>query len=181
MTIAITTQARPYAKAAFEYALEQDDLVAWSNMLQVASMIASDKRVQDLLTNPRVLPQQLLSLFSEICGETIDEPRKNLLRLLVNKRRLNLLPEIANIFLMLQAERDQTVTVEMLSAFPLTDDQRNRFQQVLSKRLNRKVSLDCRIDESLMGGLVVRAKSLDLVIDGSVRGKLVEMAGELVE
>lgn len=180
MTIINTTYARPYAKAAFEYALTNNDIAAWSQMLQAASMIASDHRVKALLIDPNVTQEEIFSLFNDICGALVNDARRNFLQLLVSRRRLNVLPEIATLFKRFQAEHEQTVVVDVISFSELTDEQTDQLRRSLSQRLNRNVTLTCRVDEELLGGAIVRARDLDLVIDGSVRSQLVSMANEIV-
>ena len=86
------TIARPYAKAAFEYAREQNALGRWSDTLATASSVVADERVSKLLSSPRVTPQQLVDLIAEIAGKGssngLDESSKNFLNTLAQNRRL---------------------------------------------------------------------------------------------
>ena len=88
-----------------------------------------------------------------------------------------LLPDICIEFEKLRAEQEKTVTVTVKSFAPLTPEQELQLVKSLSQRLQRHVMLDTSIDASLLGGAVIRAG--DLVIDGSLRGKLIKLGTDL--
>ena len=81
-----------------------------------------------------------------------------------------MLPEIAQGFEQLRADAERTLEATVVSASPLDDNERAALAQALKRRLDREVTLQCETDPRLIGGAVIRAG--DLVIDGSVRGKL---------
>ena len=90
--------------------------------------------------------------------------------MLAANRRLGQLPEIAALFEIERSKAEGAVQAEMVSAYPATEAQQAEVIASLSRRLGRDVTLTCTTDASLLGGAIVRAG--DLVIDGSVRGKL---------
>lgn len=171
------TIARPYARAAFEYASANKAFGRWSELLATASAVVADERMERLLTNPRVTPEQLVGLIADIAGASADEHGRNFLNMLAQNRRLGLLPEIAAIFEVLRAEVENIADVQITSAIALTDAQRERLAAALKKRLQRAVRLHCDVDASLIGGAIVR--SGDLVIDGSLKAGLERLAGEI--
>jgi len=172
-----STIARPYAKAAFEEARDQQRLSPWSQALRTAAAVTSDPRVEQLLGNPRVTPEELATLVIEIAGAELDEPGRNFVRTLAANRRLALLPEISARFDELKSEAEGMVDVTVTSAAPLDDSQRGKLAAALQRRLGRSVRLQCATDPALIGGAVLRAG--DLVIDGSLRGRLERIAYEL--
>lgn len=172
------TIARPYAKAAFESAREHNAFDRWSSVLAVGAALVSDERVQTLLTNPRVRPADLIDLIAEAAGGELDQHVRNFLATLADNRRLGFLPEIAAMFERLRAEVENVADVELVSAIELTEAQRQRFIDALSKRLGRKVRLHCSVDPSLIGGAIVR--SGDFVIDGSLKARLERLASAMV-
>lgn len=172
------TIARPYAKAAFEYAREHNAFERWSQALAGASAIVADERVAGLLTNPRVPPAQLLALIADALGGALDEHSRNFLATLADNRRLGLLPQIAAMFEGLRAEAENVADVQVVSAVELNDAQRRRLADALHKRLKRTVRLHCEVDSSLIGGAVVRVG--DFVIDGSLKGRLERLASAMV-
>lgn len=84
--------------------------------------------------------------------------------------RLSTLPEVLSQFIQLRAVLESTVDVEVTSAIELTKQQLANISAAMEKRLSRKVKLNCKIDKSVIAGMIIRAG--DLVIDGSVRGRL---------
>ena len=172
-----STIARPYAKAAFADARAHGRLAAWSEALRLAAQVVRDERVQALLGNPGVTPAQLAQLVSDIAGGGLDEDGRNFVRTLAENRRLAVLPEIAALFDELKDREEGVVDVRVTSAAPLPERQRDELAAALQRRLRRQIRLHCETDPQLIGGAVLRAG--DLVIDGSLRERLVALAYEL--
>lgn len=172
-----STIARPYAKAAFEAARDRGRLGPWSEALRVAAAVISDARVAPLLDNPRVTPEELAKLVVEVAGARLDDEGRNFVRTLADNHRLVVLPQIATLFDELKAEEEGVVDVTVTSAAPLDDSQRGSLVTALERRLKRSVRLQCETDAALIGGAVLRAG--DMVIDGSLRGKLERIAYQL--
>lgn len=171
------TIARPYAKALFELALEQKKLGAWSKALALLAAVASDERVKKLLVSPHVTPAELADLLIGIAGDALDEQGRNSIRVLAASRRLGFLPEIAALFEKLKAQAENTADVTVISATPLNDEQKRQYSAAMQKRLKRDVRLHCEVDPTLLGGAILRAD--DLVIDGSLRGRLERLTAEV--
>ena len=170
MTGNFTSIARPYAMAAFEYALAKNALAEWEELLQTAATLAEDPMMSQFMANPGVNQEQLTQLFFDVLNSELDTEKKNFLSLLAENKRFAVLPAIAEQFKLRRAVQEKKTTVEVISAVELTAEQQQRLVQALTKRLNLAVTLNCTIDPSLLGGVVVRVG--DKVIDGSVRGKL---------
>ena len=164
------TVTRPYARAAFEAAQAKHQLAAWSRALAAAAAGVGEPAVQTLLGSPKLPKQQLAQIFIELVGQELGDRGANFIRLLAENRRLGLLPEIAQGFEQLRADAERTLEAIVVSASPLDDNERAALAQALKQRLDREVTLQCETDPRLIGGAVIRAG--DLVIDGSVRGKL---------
>ncbi len=171
------TIARPYARAAFAYAREHNALARWSQWLSAAASLVQDGRVAALLVSPKVSPQELSSLVGDGSGVGDDTGSKNFIATLAENRRLRVLPEIAAMYEMLRAEVENVADVQVTSAVPLDDAQRQRMMAALKIRLKRDVRLHCDVDASLVGGAIVQ--SGDLIIDGSLKGRLDRLAAEL--
>jgi len=172
------TIARPYARAAFAHAGEAGDFAAWSKLLGAAAAAVADPRVARLLSHPLVTDDQLVELLAEVAGKAAGEGGRNFLRALAENRRLGLLPEIAAQFEILRAEVENVVDVEVIAAREIAAPQQQRLTEALKRRLGREVRLHTRIDDTLIGGAVVRAG--DLVIDGSLKGRLARLGSALV-
>lgn len=170
----LNTVARPYTKAAFEYAREKGSLDQWSTQLSVAAQAVQDSRMARVLSNPALTAEQKADTLISVCEEQIDDAGKNFVHLLAENRRLALLPEIAAQFEILKANLEKKVDVDLTTAFALDDAQQEKLAKALSSKLGREVKLTSRVDKSIIGGVVVRSD--DLVIDGSVRARLAKLA-----
>ena len=171
------TVARPYAKAAFAQARADSRLGQWSGALGRAALVVADSRVRALFGSPKVSAQQLGGLVADIAGDDLDQNGRNFIQMLAENGRLAFLPEIAQLFDSLKADLERVVDVSITSAAPMADNERAQLVSALEKRFDRKVQLEALVDESLIGGAVVRAG--DLTIDGSVKARLVRLAHDL--
>ncbi len=171
------TIARPYAKAAFEYARDANAIARWSQGLELAAEIVEDPRIAALIHDPRLTVDELAGLIGEVAGEQLDTGMRNFVRVLAENRRLPLLPEIAAHYEAERALVENTVDVEVVSAVPLSAAQADKLRQALNTRLKRRVRMQNSVDATLLGGAVIRAG--DLVIDGSLKGRLERLGTEL--
>lgn len=169
--------ARPYARATFTLAREAGDLAGWSERLALLAAVAGDARVAERLRAPRLTRAERGRLILDICGEHLDEGARNLVRLLAENGRLPLLAEIAAQFEALRAQAEGRLDAHVTSARELTQSQQDAIAESLRRRLEREIRLHCEVDESLIGGAVIRAG--DLVIDGSLKGRLQRLASRL--
>lgn len=166
----VATIARPYARAAFEFAQDARALPRWGELLDVAAAVAAEPAFDALIGNPKVTPAALADLVLGIAGDKADGHGRNFVQLLAQNQRLALLPEIARQYALLRAAAENTVDVEITSAMALTPEETEKFARALTRRLNRVVRLQPRVDASLIGGAIVR--SGDFVLDGSLKGRL---------
>jgi F-type H+-transporting ATPase subunit delta len=173
------TIARPYAKAAFEYARDAKALAAWSQGLALAAQVAADPRVAQLIKNPKLTAADHASLINEVAGDRLAPGVGNFVRVLAENHRLALLPEVAAHFEFLRSQAENTVDVEVVSAVPLDAAQTEKLKQALDKRLKASVRMTNTVDAGLVGGAVIRAG--DLVIDGSLKGRLERLRTELTD
>jgi F-type H+-transporting ATPase subunit delta len=180
------TVARPYAEAAFELAREQEKLDTWGEALALVAELTADGRVAKFLANPRLTDEQRLAfltgLIASAGGEDsvlagLDRYGANFLKLLVENERVYALPEIAEHYDALKDAIENTVEVTVTSATELSAEQKRSIVAALKERLGREVQLDTALDESLIGGAVIRAG--DVVIDGSLRSRLTGLANAL--
>jgi len=171
------TIARPYARAAFAYARESKGFDAWSKLLGSAAAGAEDERVARLIGNPHVTGEELVDLLGGFSKKAGGEGGRNFLKALAENRRLALLPQIAAQFEELRADIEGVVDVEVIAAREIAAPQKKKLEAALAKRLGREVRMHTRIDETLIGGAIVRAG--DLVIDGSLKGRIERLGSAL--
>ncbi len=172
-----TTIARPYAQATLALAKEQNALQQWSDMLQFASAVAADEDMAALIDSPKLSSEQLAGLFLDICGDKLNEHGKNMIRVLAENDRLDVLAEITELFEIERAQSEGTIEAQVISAVELSDAQKSGITESLKKRLGRDVTLNCSVNAAIVGGAIIRAG--DVVIDGSVTGKLDKLATAL--
>jgi F-type H+-transporting ATPase subunit delta len=171
------TVARPYAQAAFKYANAQQALKDWSDMLSLLAAVASDADMQQLIDSPHLTEARLADLFIEIAADRINSNGANFIRVLASNGRLKLLPEIAALYEIQRRDAEGRIQAELVTAFPASESQQAGVIASLRKRLGRDVELSCSTDAGLLGGAIIRAG--DLVIDGSIRGKLERLGAAL--
>ncbi|HDY9614905.1 TPA: F0F1 ATP synthase subunit delta [Shigella flexneri] len=170
------TVARPYAKAAFDFAVEHQSVERWQDMLTFAAEVTKNEQMAELLSGA-LAPETLAESFIAVCGEQLDENGQNLIRVMAENGRLNALPDVLEQFIHLRAVSEATAEVDAISAAALSEQQLAKISAAMEKRLSRKVKLNCKIDKSVMAGVIIR--SGDMVIDGSVRGRLERLADVL--
>lgn len=169
----LTTAARPYARAVFEAAEKSDGLAKWSDALAFMGGVASNEEVKLLLANPTMAKEAGADAFLKLCDEKLDEKAQNLVIILAENNRLSLLPEISVIYESLKDAAEGSIEALVKSARALTKAEEGSISKALKKRLGRDVKLNVSVDKSLLGGAIIRAG--DLVIDGSLEGRLKKM------
>lgn len=195
----LSTLARPYAKAAFDYAKEHHAVNEWQDYLNVMSAIVSDKAFADYINNPAVAAQAkvatLKDLYNQISPEDSNTVFKtlstaieggaqadsnafvNFLTQLAEQDRLALLPSINERFGLLKAADAKEVHAYVTSAYPLTQVQEQLIEHRLATSLGAKVVLHVNVDPALIAGVTIKVG--DKVIDDSVRGKLKQLKTQL--
>ena len=179
------TLARPYAQAAFELAHESGELATWSDGLAAAGELLADGQVAKFLSDPSMDNDKRLEFLTGLFGKAKakvlagkDKRGTNFLKLLLEYRRVAVMPEISAHFERLKANVENTVDVTVTSATALSAGQQKEIATALKKRLGREINLETEIDESLIGGAVITAG--DIVIDGSLRARLNSLTNALI-
>jgi len=170
----LTTLARPYAKAVFDVARDTQDLEGWSKALALTAVVSQQSSVVKLLESPELTTEQKAVAFNDLCGDEINAAVKLFIFVLAENKRLNLLPSIQELFENLKAKQEKFCDVRITSAFELDDAVSLALVNKLKTVLESDVSLETVIDNSLIGGVIIRAG--DIVIDGSVKGRLQKLA-----
>jgi len=173
----LSTLARPYAKAAFEYAVDAKDLQGWSDSLKTVAAVCQNDKVVSMLNSPSITLVQQAKRTIEICGNEINLKTQGFISVLAENKRLKLLPQISKQFEALKANREKTIEVSVVSAVELNDIQKNTLASALSAKLEREVNMQVSVDTALIGGAIIRAG--DTVIDGSICGRLTTLAQAL--
>ena len=164
------TLARPYARAAFAIAQDGGAFAAWSDALGFAARVAADPQAAALLGHPALTREQAVELLA---ADGASGGFRDYLALLADNRRLALLPEISGLYEELRAEAERVVKAKVTSASAMPGGELDAIKAALKQRFGREVEVEATVDESLIGGAVIAAG--DVVIDGSLRGKLARL------
>lgn len=173
----LSTLARPYAKAVFELAREGNAFAAWSKQLAALAEAIRQPQIAAVLGHPALTRGALAELVAAAAGTALDAQGQGLVRLLADNGKLAALSELVAQFERLRAEHEARVAVEITSAAPVAEAQKQALAQAVTKRLQREVEITWSTDEALIAGALIRAG--DLVIDGSARGDLERLATQL--
>jgi F-type H+-transporting ATPase subunit delta len=139
-------------------------------MLGLLSAATQNASVAILLTSPQLTAAEKGFRLIELCGDELIDRGRKFVQVLADNDRLELISEIASQFEMLKAAEEQSLDVEVISAYPLSDAQAQKLSEALARKFDKRVELTSAVDAGLLGGAIIRAG--DVVIDGSVRGKL---------
>lgn len=172
------TIARPYARAAFDYAKAHAAEDEWAGKLAFAAETSADPRVTALFGDPRIEPRTLASLFQRE-GESADSAFAHFLGLLADNRRLRELPEIAALFEQMKRQAEHVLKVRVRSAVPLDDAQAGQLAEALKRRYRSDIELVRTLDPSVLGGAVIDIG--ETVIDGSLRSRLAKLETALTQ
>jgi len=172
-----STVARPYAEAVFKLAEGQGALAKWLDMLAALAAVASDARVRTAITDPNLSDAKVAGLFISILAGKLSGDAENLVRVLAEYGRLELLPDIRAQYEVLKNDREGVVEAEIYSAFELSQPQLADLVQRLEKKTGRKVKARVSVDKALIGGVKVLLG--DKVIDGSARAQLGALENQL--
>jgi len=172
------TTARPYARAAFDIANTHGEQQHWTDMLVFMAAVAHDPTMIALLDSPGLSQSQSAEMFISVCEEKIDQRGKNFIKLLAENGRIKLLPEITALYEHYRAEAEGTIDAEVISASEVSESQLTKIAAALKARLGKEVRLTSKIDTTLIGGAIIRAG--DMVIDGSLSGRLDKLSNSLV-
>ena len=169
-----TTSARPYARAVYAQATETASVASWGDALSLMAAVASDASMQEILDKPQLSKEQKGELMLKVLSDKLNQQQQNLVRLMAENGRLRALPEVAHQFEIYRAEAEGKVEAEVISAFALTSEQERAITEMLKSKLGRDVTITTSTDESLIGGVVIKAG--DTIIDGSMKSQLESLA-----
>lgn len=202
-----TTGARRYAEAAFELAERDGTHDAWLAALTAAAAALTVDAALRLVDNPAIsLRERQAAAEAVLAGrafeslleaaierlpapeadpptvrrqvaERVGQQLARLVALLVERRRVDLLPRIVDAYRRLLYARRDIVEAEVTSAAPLTDPERDALRERLARLTGRRVEVREQVDPGLLGGLVVRIG--DRFYDASVRGRLERLRNRL--
>ncbi len=169
-----TTAARPYANAVYDIAHETGALDLWSDALANLSAVVSDAQMSKLLDDPGSGKNQKGELIIQILADNLNEQQQSLVKLMAENGRLKLMPDVLEQFEVARAKAENKIEAEVISAFELSAEQTNTLVKTLKNKLGCDITLTTSIDESLIGGVIIKAG--DTIIDASMKSQLDSLA-----
>ncbi|WP_130538434.1 F0F1 ATP synthase subunit delta [Thiomicrorhabdus indica] len=171
--------ARPYAEAVFALAKEEQSLAAWSDQLANLSAIAADQAMQVLMDDPSRSQAEILSVFEAVMGDKLTTQGKNLLAAMAENKRLQALTEVSGQYEALKAEEEKRVRATVVSAFDVTDEQKNKLSAALNAKFDAEVEITYEVDASLVGGIKIMVG--DWALDGSAQSQLNKLGAAIAQ
>ncbi|MGE0484315.1 MAG: F0F1 ATP synthase subunit delta [Gammaproteobacteria bacterium] len=171
------TIARPYAAAAYAYASEHGEVDRWSGMLAALATAVAEPALATFIGHPRVSNEQIVDVLSDLLGDRLNDAGRNFLQALADAERLEIAPQVAELFERSRADAAGVVNVEVCAAYPLNDAERQKIETAIRGRVGRECRVEASVDPALIGGAVIRIG--DSVIDLSMRGRLAALEQQL--
>ena len=172
------TSSKRYAQAAFELALQRNELKSWQESLKKIADLTRDEKLMALLENPKFPFATKKGLLQEQLGE-INLLALNLALLLASKGKLGIASNISQQYNILLDAHHGIERAEVVTALPLSDEDTEVISRRLGEMVGHEVVIDTRVDPSILGGL--RARIGDMLIDGSVQHRLETLKKNLAE
>ncbi|GAD80822.1 F0F1 ATP synthase subunit delta [Vibrio ezurae] len=176
-----TSIAHPYAKASFDFALSENKLQEWQQMLSILVAVAEEETIASEISSAQGAGAQqaetLADIMIEVCQGLVDEHVINLIKVLAENGRLSVVKELYDLFTELKDEHERVIPVTVTSSESLTQEQVASLTAALEKKLERRVELEQVLDNTMVGGIVVQAG--ETIIDGSVNTSISRLASQL--
>jgi len=172
--------AQRYARAIFELGIEEHQLESLTKQVTAfANAYAASPELAVLFQNPNVSVDQREAVLKEVGARlAVGGLALNAIRLLAQRRRLAVLPELARQLVRLADEQTGVVRAIVTSAVPLSADYVSNLEQALGSATKRRVVVEQKHDPSLVAGLVTQIG--DNTIDGSIKGRLADLERHLL-
>ena len=173
--------AARYAAAVFDLAKEEQALTALeADADALSAALDASEELRSVISSPVITREEQAKVMDAIASKLgVSALVANTLQLMASKRRLFVLPHLlADLAARIATEKGE-VTAEVTSAAALSADQASKLAATLKARVGKDVKLKTAVDESLIGGLVVKLGST--MIDTSVRSKLAALQNAMKE
>lgn len=169
-----TTAARPYAKAVYELASESNSIDSWGDALANLAGVVNDSQIAEMLSSPDMSKQQKGELVIQVMGDNLNQQQQNMVKLMAENSRLALMSDVLEQFEVARAKAENKIEAEVVSAFELSAEQTDELINTLKNKLGCDVTLTTTVDESLIGGVIIKAG--DTIIDASMKSQLDSLA-----
>lgn len=165
----LVAQARPYAKAAFEYAQAEKTVSDWLFFLEKLTVAFQVRTLKKWAANPFLSSEKLVDFLTEVV-QLLPPGAKNFMRLLAQRKRFSLLNSILSLFKQYCSSEEAILQVEVKSSIPFSPSQLQILKETLKKRFEKEITISLNVDPGLLGGFLIKAG--DQVIDSSFENSL---------
>ncbi len=169
-----TTAARPYANAVYDIAHQGSALESWGDALANLAAVITDAQMNRMLDDPELGKKQKGELVNQVLGDKLTDKQQNLVKLMADNGRLKLMPDVLAQFEAARAKAENKLEAQVISAFELSAQQTDELVNTLKNKLGCDITLTTTIDESLIGGVIIKAG--DIIIDASMKSQLDSLA-----
>ena len=170
--------ANRYAEALFQLSEEENITKEIYNELHdVVEVIKNNKELDNVLKSPLVAKNEKTQLIEALFNNKINNDLKNFLKILVEKGRISSLKSIELTFKELLNDKHNIIEGTVISAIALTEKQVKELEEKLSKKYNKNVTLENKVDKSVLGGVLVRLGNTE--IDGTIKTRLDGLKNQL--
>ncbi|CAC9584718.1 ATP synthase delta chain (EC 3.6.3.14) [uncultured Gammaproteobacteria bacterium] len=173
----LVTIAKPYANAVFSIAQQDKSHDDWKAVLEASAALVVDDQMQVYLDSPSASKQDKSSAIQSLVASVIDRKlntkENEFLSLILANDRAAVLPSILSLFEDRSNSFDDAKAFSVISAYKLTATEEKNIVKDLSEKYNASVSIETTIDESLVGGLIIKLG--DKVIDLSIKARTDEL------
>ena len=170
--------ATRYARSVFDLAVELKNVDnVYNDMLLIEQVCGENRKLAVLLKNPIVRYDYKLRVLHKIFGKYIDKLTSKFIDLICRKNRASILPGASKVFVVLYHDYKGIVRADVSSAVELSDEIKKGFEGIIAKATSKKVELETKVDESLLGGYVLRIG--DNQVDDSLKSKLNNLRRQL--
>lgn len=175
----LMTIARPYAEAVFSLAKEQNTVSTWSEQLANLAAITADNAMQAMMASPSYSQADKVSVYASVMGDNLNDQGKNLLNTMAENGRLPALVDVAETFEVLRAADEKRVRATVISAFDVTDEQKNKLNAALNAKFDAEVEITYEVDATLLCGIKVKVG--DWALDGSALSQLTKLGAAIAQ
>lgn len=167
-----------YSESLFDLAVEEDKVEQYSTDIELVDEVLNDPKITRFFSHVQIKDEDKISLIDKSFKGQVSPYVLNFLKVLVKKRRFNYLNEIIKSF---KEQTNEYLGIEegfVYSSYPLEDEQVKKLEEAMSKKLDKTVKLEAKVDESLIGGIKVEINNR--VYDDSIKNKVSQLKKQIL-
>lgn len=173
----ISTVARPYSTGIFSLAKETKTLAEWSEILHLMATVINNKDMLAFVSDPKIVDEEKEKLLIDLMGKGLSKEGINLVKLLIENKRLGIVATISKMFDELKDIDQGTIEADLVFASKPSKEEVDELIKSLEKKFKKKIEANVKVDEDIIGGTIIHVG--DTVIDASVKGQLSSLAYNL--